>query len=75
MLQILGSREKNSNNVINNKDSPEQICKSFINVNEKLQIRVVWSLINTTEEWLEKQKERQNEYQNNKDTRRLRSLF
>lgn len=48
MLQILGSREKNNNNVINNKDSAEQIIKSFINVNEKLQIRLMWSQLNTT---------------------------
>lgn len=27
----------------------------------------MWSQLNTTEEWLEKQKEKQNEYQNNKD--------
>lgn len=60
MLQILGSKEKNNNNVINNEDSAEQISKSFINVNEKLQIRVMWSQLNTTEEWLEKQKEKQN---------------
>lgn len=67
MLQILGSREKNNDNVINNKGSAEHISKPSINFNEKLQIRVMWSQLNTTEEWLEKQKEKQNEYQNDKD--------
>lgn len=67
MLWNHGRRGKSNKNLINNKDSAEQISKSFIDVNEKLQIRVMWSQINTTEEWLEKQKEKQNEYQNNKD--------
>lgn len=49
-----------NDNAIKNKDSSEQGCKALKNYNEKLQIRVMWSQLNTTEESLEKQKEQQN---------------
>lgn len=45
----LWQQEKIYNNVINNKESAEQIFKAFKNINDKLQIRVMWTKLNTTE--------------------------
>lgn len=50
-------RKRINNNVIKNKDSaePEQTCKSSKNINGKLQIRVKWVRLNTTQKWPQKQ--------------------
>lgn len=52
-----GGGKAHNDNVIKNKDSAEQGCKALKDYNEKLQIRVIWSQLNTTEESLEKQNE------------------